>query len=103
MFSVIISIQINGDTGQGLTKAEIRRQTIKCAQNLKKLGCTANQRIAIIARNHHNLTPLLYSAFCLGAPVCPLDVNGGAYRKYHVRNLNEKKNNDKYERFQMEW
>lgn len=76
---MIISVQIDGDTGEGLTKVEIRRQTIQLAQNLKGLGCTQNQRIALIARNHHNITPLLYSAFCIGAPLCPLDVAGGVF------------------------
>ncbi|XP_031628671.1 4-coumarate--CoA ligase-like 7 [Contarinia nasturtii] len=67
-------IQINGDTGETLTKAEVRKRTIRCAQNLIRLGCKQNDCISIISRNHHNLTPLLYAAICIGSPVSPLDV-----------------------------
>ncbi|XP_031638217.1 4-coumarate--CoA ligase-like 7 [Contarinia nasturtii] len=66
--------QINGDTGEWITKAEIRKRAIRCAQNLKKLGCTQSDCISIVARNHHNLTPLLFGALCNGTPVSPLDV-----------------------------
>lgn len=57
-----------------MTKAEVRLRTIRCVQNLRKLGCTTNDRIAVIARNNHNLTPLLFAAFCNGSPLSPLDV-----------------------------
>lgn len=67
-------MQINGDTDEGITKAEVRSRTIQCAKNLIKLGCTLDQRIAIIARNHHNLTPLMFAALCVGAPISPLDI-----------------------------
>lgn len=70
----IFGDQIDGDTGETLTKAEIRTRTIRCAQNLTKLGCTQNDCIGIVARNHHNLTPLLYGAFCIGARISPLEV-----------------------------
>lgn len=70
----IISDQIDGDTGEKQTVTEIRQRTMRCAQHLIKLGCTQDQRIAIIARNHHNLTPLIFSAFCIGSPITPMDV-----------------------------
>lgn len=73
----ILYEQINGDTGEALTKGEVRQRTIRCAQHLTKLGCTQNERIAIVARNHHNLTPLLFAAFSIGAPIAPLDVEIG--------------------------
>lgn len=66
--------QIDGDTGETLTKAEIRIRTIRCAQRLTELGCTQSDRIGVIARNHHNLTPLLFGAFCIGTPIFLLHV-----------------------------
>ncbi|XP_055297897.1 uncharacterized protein LOC129566201 [Sitodiplosis mosellana] len=66
--------QINGDTGETLTKSEIRSRSIRCAQNLTKLGCTQDDRIGIVARNHHNLTPLFFGALCIGTPISPMDV-----------------------------
>lgn len=66
--------QIDGDTGETLTKVELRKRTLRCAQNLQKLGCKQNDCIGIVARNHQNLTPLLYAALCVGAPISPLDV-----------------------------
>ncbi|XP_055297527.1 uncharacterized protein LOC129566039 [Sitodiplosis mosellana] len=66
--------QINGDTGETMTKSEIRIRSIRCAQNLAKLGCTQNDCIGVVARNHHNLTPLLYGAIFNGSPICPFDV-----------------------------
>lgn len=57
-----------------MTKLTIRKRTVACAQNLTKLGCTTNDCIGIIARNSSNLTPLIFGALCIGAPVSPLDV-----------------------------
>lgn len=57
-----------------MTKAEALKRTLRCAQNLQKLGCSQDDCIGIVARNHHNLTPLLYAALCIGVPVTPLDV-----------------------------
>ncbi|XP_031637198.1 luciferin 4-monooxygenase-like [Contarinia nasturtii] len=68
------AMQIDGITGETLTKAEVRQRTIRCAQNLVKFGYTKNDSITIVARNHHNLTPLLFGAICCGIPISPLDV-----------------------------
>lgn len=67
-------VKIDGDTGESLTLQQIRIQTIRCAQNLIRLGYTQNDRIAIIARNHHHLTSLVIAALCIGCPIAPLDV-----------------------------
>lgn len=74
LFFLLLQIQINGDTGESLTKAEVRRRTIQCAKNLIKFGCNSDQRIAVIARNHHNLIPLMFSCFCIGTPITALDI-----------------------------
>lgn len=66
--------KIDGDTGVSMTVGDIRTQTIRCAQNLQKLGCAQNDHITIIARNSHNLTPLVLASICIGAPISPLDV-----------------------------
>lgn len=71
---MFIFIQIDGDTGETLKTADIRQRTIRCAQHLINLGCSQDQRMAIIAGNHHNLTPLLFAAFCIGSPITPMDV-----------------------------
>lgn len=66
--------KINGDTGEAVTRGEMRMRTIRCAKNLMKLGCTHNDRIGIVARNHHHLTPLALGALCIGSAINPLDV-----------------------------
>lgn len=71
---LIHQIQIDGDTGEGLTKAEVYQRTIRFAQNLMRLGCSSEHRIGIVAQNHQNLTPLLFAAFCIGSPISPMDV-----------------------------
>lgn len=82
-----INRKINAETGETMTKAEVRRRTVRCAQHLRKLGCTPDQRIAIVARNHHNLTPLLFASFCIGTPSTALDVTGGALHLIYCRTL----------------
>ncbi|XP_055297009.1 probable 4-coumarate--CoA ligase 1 [Sitodiplosis mosellana] len=74
--------QINGDTGETLTKSKLRIRSIRCAQNLTKLGCTQDDRIGVSARNHHNLTPLLYGAIFNGSPICPFNALTVKYRIY---------------------
>lgn len=60
-----------------MTLKEVRLNAIRCAKNLSKINFTQNDRIAIIARNHHHLTPLTLAALFIGCPIAPLDV-------YHV-------------------
>lgn len=67
--------KIDGDTGEALTAGDLRVQVVRCAQNLLQFGCTQNDRLVIIARNHHYLTPLALAAICIGAPFAPLDVS----------------------------
>lgn len=54
---------------------EIRLRTIRIAQNLLKLGCTQSDRIAIIARNSHDLTPLALASILIGTPFAGLDLD----------------------------
>ncbi|XP_037039721.1 probable 4-coumarate--CoA ligase 3 isoform X2 [Bradysia coprophila] len=68
-------VQIDGDTGEAMVMREIRIRTIRIAQNLLKQGCTQDDRVAIIARNAHNITPLAAALLCIGTPFNALDIN----------------------------
>ncbi|KAG4074215.1 hypothetical protein HA402_015518 [Bradysia odoriphaga] len=68
-------VQIDGDTGESMVMSEIRISTIRIAQNLLKQGCTQNDRVAIIARNAHIITPLAAALLCIGTPFNALDIN----------------------------
>lgn len=80
-------LKINFDTGESLNLASLRILAIRCAQNLIKFGCSQNDRIVIIARNHHYLSPLVLAALCIGTPVAPLDVFHVS-GLYHPNNFN---------------
>lgn len=58
-----------------MTNAEIRTKTIRAAVSLGEMGFGHGDVVAIIARNHHNLAPIVFAAACLAAPVNTLDPN----------------------------
>lgn len=58
-----------------MKNGEIRRKTIRAAQHLLEMGYKKNDVIGIVAKNHHNLAPIVFAAFAIGAPVNPIDPN----------------------------
>lgn len=66
-------VQISADNGIQLTNTEIRRKTIRVAQNLLKLNITKNDVLGFCTRNSHYLAPVVFGAMVIGAPVNPLD------------------------------
>lgn len=58
-----------------MTNAEIRQKAIRSAQHLQKLGFGMGDVFAFIAPNHHNIAPLVFAAFAIGAPANTLDPN----------------------------
>lgn len=58
-----------------MVMSEIRIRTIRLAQNLLEHGCTQNDRVAIVARNSHNITPLAAALLCIGTPFNAVDIN----------------------------
>lgn len=51
----------------------MRRQTIRAALNLQKLGCEKGDIIGICARNSHYVAPIVFASICIGCPLNPLD------------------------------
>lgn len=46
-----------------MKNGEIRKKTIRAAQNLHKMGFGKHDVIGIMANNHHNLTPIVFASF----------------------------------------
>lgn len=66
-------LQINENNGIQLTNEAIRLKTIRAAQNITKLGFMKGDMIGIMARNGHNLAPIVFAAMSIGCPLSTLD------------------------------
>lgn len=58
-----------------LTNLEIKIKTIHAAQNLLKVGINIGDVVAVIARNHHYVAPVVFACLTIGAPVNTLDAS----------------------------
>lgn len=58
-----------------LTNHEIKIKTVYVAQNLLKIGVNAGDVVAVIARNHHYIAPVVFACLTIGAPVNTLDAS----------------------------
>lgn len=72
---VSIILQINHETNIQLTSGFIRRQTIRAAISLQKLGYKKGDIFAFAAKNSHYVAPLVYSTICIGCTVSTLDTS----------------------------
>lgn len=61
-----------------LTNNEIRMKTIFISQNLLKVGVKAGDVVAVIARNHHYVAPVVFACLTILAPVNTLDASFNA-------------------------
>lgn len=68
-------IQISDNNGMMLTNYEIRVKTICVSQNLLKLGVNGGDVVAVIARNHQYVAPVIFACLTIGAPVNTLDAS----------------------------
>lgn len=51
----------------------MRLKSIRAAQNILKLGYKEGDMIGVIAKNSHNLAPIVFAALSIGCPVNTLD------------------------------
>lgn len=58
-----------------LTNLEIKIKTIRVANNLQKVGINVGDVVAVIARNHHYVAPVVFACLTVGAPVNTLDAS----------------------------
>lgn len=66
-------LQIHHDTGIQLTGEEIHLQSIRVAQNLRRLGFKKGDVITVISRNVTELVVLVTGSFLIGVALNPLD------------------------------
>ncbi|XP_055543930.1 probable 4-coumarate--CoA ligase 3 [Wyeomyia smithii] len=59
-------IQIDGDTGRTMTRAEMRIRVVRVAQRLQKLGYGVGDIASVVAVNSENLAPLVLGLQVIG-------------------------------------
>jgi 4-coumarate--CoA ligase len=69
--------QISDDNGKIFTYRDLKLATIRVCENLKKNGYQRGDIVMVIARNGHNLAPVIFGCLLLGAPVNPMDPTFG--------------------------
>lgn len=70
-----------------MTFNDIKIKTIRAAQNLQALKYEQKQVFAIIARNSHDLAPIVFASIAIGCPVNALDPSFGKTELIHMLNL----------------
>lgn len=80
-------LQISDDSGIQLTYDDIRERTIRAALNLQKRGYKPRQVFGVVARNSHNLAPIVFAAYCMGCPVNALAVAFAKEEIVHMLNI----------------
>lgn len=66
-------MQISEDNGIILTNAELYLKSVRAAQNLTKLGYVDGDIIGIVAKNSHQIAPIVFAALSIGCPINTLD------------------------------
>lgn len=56
-----------------MTFGEILSKTIRAARNIQRLGLDRRAVIGIMAKNSHNLAPIVFGSMCAGYPINTLD------------------------------
>lgn len=83
--------QINHETNIQLTSGFIRRQTIRAAISLQKLGYEKGDIFAFAAKNSHYVAPLVYSTLCIGCTVSTLDTSFSKAEMIHMLSITKPK------------
>lgn len=60
---------MSDDSGIQLTFEELRKLTIRAAQNLQKRGYQPKQVIGFVCENSAFLSPIVFASFSLGCPI----------------------------------
>lgn len=76
--------QVSDNSGIQLTFNEIRERTIRAALNLQARGFKPGQVFGIIAKNSHNVAPIVFASFCIGCPISVLDTSFGRHEIKHM-------------------
>lgn len=74
-----------------VTNEELRIKAIRVAQNLEALGFKTNDIFGVIAKNHHDLTPVVLAAFCMGCPISALDPSFQKSEMMNILNITKPK------------
>lgn len=72
-----------------MTFDDIKIKTIRAAQNLQALGFVRDQVFGILARNSHDLAPIVFASIAIGCPVQTLDPSFGRTELVHILKLTE--------------
>lgn len=83
--------QVNHETNIQLTSAFIRRQTVRAALNLQKIGCNKGDIFGIVAKNSHYLAPIVYASLCIGCPINTLDPSFTKLELMHMLSISRPK------------
>lgn len=74
-----------------MTNAELRLKTVRAALKLQELGFMKNDVLAVVAKNNHDLVPLVFAAFCLGCPVNALGISFDQSELVHMLGITKPK------------
>lgn len=69
----------------------MRRQTIRAALNLKKMGYEKSDIFGIVAKNSHYVAPIVYASLCIGCPVNTLDPTFSKSELMHMLSITRPK------------
>ncbi|XP_063707005.1 probable 4-coumarate--CoA ligase 1 [Culicoides brevitarsis] len=83
--------QISDNNGVTFTCKEIRERSIRVAENLKLRGYKFGDMMAIISRNNHDVSAVVFGCHILGAPLNCLDPTFGEADLYGMLNLTRPK------------
>ncbi|XP_063707007.1 probable 4-coumarate--CoA ligase 1 [Culicoides brevitarsis] len=83
--------QISDNNGVTFTCKEIRERSIRIAENLKLRGYKFGDMMAIISRNNHDVSAVVFGCHILGAPLNCLDPTFGEADLYGMLNLTRPK------------
>ncbi|KAL1390300.1 hypothetical protein pipiens_012446 [Culex pipiens pipiens] len=84
-------IQIDGDTGATMTRAEMRLRIVRAAQHLTKLGYGVGDIASVVAVNSENLAPLVLALQVIGVGFNALAPSFDADEMAHMMRQTESK------------
>lgn len=67
-----------------MTFDDIKIKTIRAAQNLQTLGYKRKQVFGLIARNSHDVAPIVFASIAVGCPIIALDPSFGKTEIIHM-------------------
>lgn len=67
-----------------MTYDELRIKIIRAAQNLQKRGYKSKEVFGVLARNSHELAPIIFASIAIGSPVNTLEPSFGKAELLHM-------------------